>query len=199
MNHKAHGLPAGIFRPPIGKWIKSFSVDLCVQSLKLLCSAVDLQRTGAGMDWQPIRAIRNLCWNGAWLCACHLWKRKEKGKSCAGWLLCECNDFGCVGCAEEVRTRPLLFSAARRSHHDLMCLRTHLVASSQHFNTRFNFRFPLRMVNQSELPVYNYIYDTNNLTWGKYMRLVRKGLYQPLDKAFWYFVSKRISAIVSFR
>lgn len=43
------------------------------------------------------------------------------------------------------------------------------------------------MEHQSELPVYNYIYDANNLTWGKYMHLVRRGLHQPLDKAFWYY------------
>lgn len=42
------------------------------------------------------------------------------------------------------------------------------------------------MENHAEIPVYNYIYDKNNLTWGKYMHFVRKGLHQPLDKAIWY-------------
>lgn len=48
-----------------------------------------------------------------------------------------------------------------------------------------NYSFSLRMKDQTELPVYNYIYEKNNLTWGKYMDLVRKGLHQPLDKALW--------------
>lgn len=42
------------------------------------------------------------------------------------------------------------------------------------------------MEQQSELPVYNYIYEKNNLTWEKYMHLVSKGLHEPLDKALWY-------------
>lgn len=42
------------------------------------------------------------------------------------------------------------------------------------------------MLKQTELPVYNYIYENNNLTWGKYMSLVRCGLHEPLDKALWY-------------
>lgn len=43
----------------------------------------------------------------------------------------------------------------------------------------------MRMENHTELPVYNYIYDKNNLTWGKYMNSVRKGLHEPLNKAVW--------------
>lgn len=42
------------------------------------------------------------------------------------------------------------------------------------------------MLQSQCIPVYNYIYDKNNLTWGKYMHSVRKGLHQPLDKSFWY-------------
>lgn len=42
------------------------------------------------------------------------------------------------------------------------------------------------MIDHSEIPVYNYIYDDNNLTWGRYMQLVRCGLHEPLDKAMWY-------------
>lgn len=47
------------------------------------------------------------------------------------------------------------------------------------------FRYPKRMQSQSPLPVYNYIYSTNNLTWGKYMKLAQNGMHQPLDKALW--------------
>lgn len=42
------------------------------------------------------------------------------------------------------------------------------------------------MQNYNEVPVYNYIYDVNNLTWGKYMHLVHKGLHEPLEKSLWY-------------
>uniref|UniRef100_A0A1I8PPT4 Fatty acyl-CoA reductase n=1 Tax=Stomoxys calcitrans TaxID=35570 RepID=A0A1I8PPT4_STOCA len=38
-----------------------------------------------------------------------------------------------------------------------------------------------------ELPVYNYIFDRNNLTWGQYMHLSRKGFHEPFDKALWCF------------
>lgn len=48
-------------------------------------------------------------------------------------------------------------------------------------------RYELRMRTHTELPVYNYIYDDNNLTWGRYMHLVRCGLHEPLDKTLWYF------------
>lgn len=37
----------------------------------------------------------------------------------------------------------------------------------------------------AELPVYNYIFDQNNLTWGQYMYLARKGFHEPFDKALW--------------
>lgn len=47
----------------------------------------------------------------------------------------------------------------------------------------------------SEIPVYNYIYDKNNLTWGKYMHFVRKGLHQPLDKAVWYDNESKYNAL----
>ncbi|KAH8378763.1 hypothetical protein KR009_001229, partial [Drosophila setifemur] len=51
-------------------------------------------------------------------------------------------------------------------------------------------RFKLRE-NQSdgkpELPVYNYVSDVNNITWGEYMRLSRKGFHEPFDKALWCF------------
>ncbi|XP_037933870.1 fatty acyl-CoA reductase wat [Teleopsis dalmanni] len=40
---------------------------------------------------------------------------------------------------------------------------------------------------KNELPVYNYIFDRNNLTWGQYMHLARKGYHEPFDKASWCF------------
>lgn len=48
-------------------------------------------------------------------------------------------------------------------------------------------RYEVRMRTHAELPVYNYIYEANNLTWGRYMQLARGGLHEPLDKALWYF------------
>ncbi|ALC43137.1 CG34342 [Drosophila busckii] len=40
---------------------------------------------------------------------------------------------------------------------------------------------------KSELPVYNYVSDVNNITWGQYMRLARQGFHEPFDKALWCF------------
>ncbi|XP_015043113.2 fatty acyl-CoA reductase wat isoform X1 [Drosophila pseudoobscura] len=40
---------------------------------------------------------------------------------------------------------------------------------------------------KSELPVYNYVSDVNNITWGEYMRLSRNGFHEPFDKALWCF------------
>lgn len=51
----------------------------------------------------------------------------------------------------------------------------------------FIYRYNVRMAECTEMPVYNYIFDKNNLTWGKYMSLVRLGLHEPLDNALWYF------------
>ncbi|XP_055687402.1 fatty acyl-CoA reductase wat isoform X2 [Lutzomyia longipalpis] len=48
-------------------------------------------------------------------------------------------------------------------------------------------RYRNRMVQQIELPVYNFIYEKNNLSWEKYMHLASKGLHEPLDKALWYY------------
>lgn len=133
------------------------------------------------MDRQSIWSVGNLCWNCSWLCARNSRKWKEKSESCTSRLLCECNDIGRMGRTEEVKFD--WFLVCVRHMHPSLCTRyTYLVYE----NVRLNFRFPLRMENQTEIPVYNYIYDVNNLTWGKYMRLVRKGLHQPLDKAFWY-------------
>uniref|UniRef100_A0A1A9X2X4 Fatty acyl-CoA reductase n=1 Tax=Glossina brevipalpis TaxID=37001 RepID=A0A1A9X2X4_9MUSC len=40
---------------------------------------------------------------------------------------------------------------------------------------------------KSELPVYNYIFEDNNLTWGQYMHMSRKGFHEPFDKPLWCF------------
>ncbi|XP_026833469.1 fatty acyl-CoA reductase wat isoform X2 [Drosophila erecta] len=51
-------------------------------------------------------------------------------------------------------------------------------------------RFKLReseVDGKSELPVYNYVSDANNITWGQYMHLSRKGFHEPFDKALWCF------------
>jgi len=50
-------------------------------------------------------------------------------------------------------------------------------------------RFKLReskVDGKSELPVYNYVSDANNITWGQYMHLSRKGFHEPFDKALWW-------------
>lgn len=49
----------------------------------------------------------------------------------------------------------------------------------------YSFSFHSRMENHTEIPVYNYIYDQNNLTWGKYMKLVQNGLQSPLHRNIW--------------
>lgn len=49
------------------------------------------------------------------------------------------------------------------------------------------FRYGKRIHDHTDIPVYNYIYDRNNLTWGEFMKLSRCGLHEPLDKALWYF------------
>jgi len=37
------------------------------------------------------------------------------------------------------------------------------------------------------VPVYNYIYQENNLTWGQYMAMIPRGFHEPLDKCVWYY------------
>lgn len=57
------------------------------------------------------------------------------------------------------------------------------ISISRYFD--FHHRFQSRVENSMEIPVYNYIHDDNNLTWGKYMETVKNGLEQPFDKAIW--------------
>lgn len=66
-------------------------------------SALDLQGTSAWLDRQSLRSVGHLYWNCSWLCARNLRKFSEKSQSCAGWLLCECDDIGRMGCTEEVK------------------------------------------------------------------------------------------------
>ncbi|XP_017844489.1 fatty acyl-CoA reductase wat isoform X2 [Drosophila busckii] len=50
---------------------------------------------------------------------------------------------------------------------------------------------------KSELPVYNYVSDVNNITWGQYMRLARQGFHEPFDKALCYVKAyQKISRII---
>lgn len=36
-----------------------------------------------------------------------------------------------------------------------------------------------------DVPIYNYLYPNNNLTWGNYMEYVKFGLHKPLERALW--------------
>lgn len=38
-----------------------------------------------------------------------------------------------------------------------------------------------------EVPIYNYISEANNLTWGKFMQLVPLGFHEPLQKSVWFY------------
>ncbi|XP_055841689.1 fatty acyl-CoA reductase wat [Episyrphus balteatus] len=64
-------------------------------------------------------------------------------------------------------------------------------------------RFQIRKCERTEIPVYNYIFSGNNLTWGQYMHLARRGFHEPFDKALWcfsYFIipSKPVHRILTF-
>lgn len=55
--------------------------------------------------------------------------------------------------------------------------------------TLISYRYELResqLDGRSELPVYNYVSDVNNLTWGQYMSLARQGYHEPFDKSLWW-------------
>lgn len=122
------------------------------------------------MDGQLIRAVWAMCWYCTWFHSRNIWKSQKESESGASRLLCECHDCIGMGYPQEVGVQ-------------VLCLRTIGDFIKEHFNP---FRFSERMFKQTELPVYNYIYENNNLTWGKYMSLVRCGLHEPLDKALWY-------------
>ncbi|XP_030372117.1 fatty acyl-CoA reductase wat [Scaptodrosophila lebanonensis] len=59
-----------------------------------------------------------------------------------------------------------------------------MIASAWDIARRFKLRQP---DGKAELPVYNYVSDVNNITWGQYMDLSRKGFHEPFDKALWCF------------
>lgn len=48
-----------------------------------------------------------------------------------------------------------------------------------------NRKFEIRIQKNIRMPVYNYIYAENNLTWGKYMDLVPLGFHEPFNEVLW--------------
>ncbi|KAH8247974.1 hypothetical protein KR032_003982, partial [Drosophila birchii] len=61
-----------------------------------------------------------------------------------------------------------------------------MIATAWDISRRFILR-ESKTIEKSELPVYNYVSDVNNITWGEYMHLSRKGFHEPFDKALWCF------------
>ncbi|KAH8351559.1 hypothetical protein KR059_007717, partial [Drosophila kikkawai] len=61
-----------------------------------------------------------------------------------------------------------------------------MIATAWDISRRFMLR-ESKAIGKSELPVYNYVSDVNNITWGEYMHLSRKGFHEPFDKALWCF------------
>ncbi|XP_034105957.1 fatty acyl-CoA reductase wat [Drosophila albomicans] len=61
-----------------------------------------------------------------------------------------------------------------------------MIASAWDIARRFEQR-EKQLDGKSELPVYNYVSDVNNITWGQYMHLSRQGFHEPFDKALWCF------------
>lgn len=43
-----------------------------------------------------------------------------------------------------------------------------------------------RIKQDTDVPVYNYAYNENNLTWGKFMKLTKLGLHEPFEKFIWW-------------
>ncbi|XP_032310634.1 fatty acyl-CoA reductase wat isoform X1 [Drosophila ananassae] len=61
-----------------------------------------------------------------------------------------------------------------------------MIATAWDISRRFKLR-ECQINGKSELPVYNYVSEENNITWGEYMSLSRKGFHEPFDKALWCF------------
>ncbi|XP_039486868.1 fatty acyl-CoA reductase wat [Drosophila santomea] len=61
-----------------------------------------------------------------------------------------------------------------------------MIATAWDIARRFELR-ESKVEGRAELPVYNYVSDANNITWGQYMHLSRKGFHEPFDKALWCF------------
>lgn len=55
------------------------------------------------------------------------------------------------------------------------------------WDTHCRWREATSVERPHEVPIYNYLYAENNLTWSKYMAGARRGLHQPLEKAVWYY------------
>lgn len=47
--------------------------------------------------------------------------------------------------------------------------------------------FKERLKKYSTIPIYNHMFEENNLTWGRYMDLVPLGFKEPLEKSIWYY------------
>jgi fatty acyl-CoA reductase len=50
-----------------------------------------------------------------------------------------------------------------------------------------------RLKQSQKIPIYNYIFMENNLTWGQYMSLIPLGFHQPLEKFAWFVLISWIS------
>ncbi|KAH8418249.1 hypothetical protein KR222_006790, partial [Zaprionus bogoriensis] len=61
-----------------------------------------------------------------------------------------------------------------------------MIATAWDIARRYELR-DSQLDGRSELPVYNYVSDVNNITWGQYMHLSRQGFHEPFDKALWCF------------
>lgn len=67
------------------------------------------------------------------------------------------------------------------------------------WDTQCRFQEALANERVREVPIYNYLYPENNLTWAKYMGSVRRGLHQPLEKAVWYYSYTITKSEVAFK
>lgn len=50
-----------------------------------------------------------------------------------------------------------------------------------------NQRYEERQQKHTPIPIYNYMYEQNNITWGQYMLLSKKGYKAPMDGTNWCF------------
>ncbi|XP_055373581.1 fatty acyl-CoA reductase wat, partial [Condylostylus longicornis] len=58
-----------------------------------------------------------------------------------------------------------------------------LITSAWDISTRYQ----MRKCESSEIPVYNYVFKSNNITWNQYISLARKGFHEPFGKQMWCF------------
>lgn len=107
VNHQAIGIPAGIFRPPIGKWKQSTLTPWLLFSpphfpsptptFTICCSHFVLQRTDRGVDGQHKRSLENRRLDGAWICALHPRRRFNPVQHDPCGLLYKQHDCRCLG------------------------------------------------------------------------------------------------------